>query len=254
MSSTSVSCRIRPLPHVGQALRRLLARRSSRRRPRSTRPGCGGPTRSGARCTSRGCSPSSRGRSSSHVLGDDARCGRRAPPAMACSASGLHLHEPLLARGRARRRSCSGSSGRPRARWSSTFSSSPCGLELLDERPCGTRSGPCPAYAPGLGRHPAVVVDDLHAAAGCGARPISKSFGSWAASPSRRRCRSPCPRSSSRDDRDLAVRPAAGSPSCPTRCPVALVLRVDRHGRVAEHGLGPGGGDDDAALARPRSG
>ena len=73
---------------------RLHATRSSRRTPRSTRPGCGAPTTAAARCTSRGCSPSSSGRPSSSAPGTnftsplrrglDRRLGER-----------RHLHEPL---------------------------------------------------------------------------------------------------------------------------------------------------------------
>ena len=64
----------------------------------------------------------------------------------------------------------------------------------------------------------------------------------------RRRCRSSCPRrrramigiSRFRSGRITAVA---------AQVPVALVLGVHGHGRVAQHGLGPGGGDGDAAGA-----
>ena len=56
------------------------------------------------------------------------------------------------------------------------------------------------------------------------------------------------------EDGDLAVGlPAAALSgrvtSLPMKCLVALVVRIDGDGDVAEHGLGAGGGDDDGAGA-----
>ena len=69
--------------HVGVALpalalRRLLADVGLVRR--GTRPGSGGPTRAGARCTRAGCSRASRGRPSCAAPRGGSACGRRARP------------------------------------------------------------------------------------------------------------------------------------------------------------------------------
>ena len=71
--------------------------RSSGRSRRSTRPGCGGPTRAGARCTSRGCSPSSSGRRARSARGTILMPPVCAPPRSPAPRSGFMLHEPLLA-------------------------------------------------------------------------------------------------------------------------------------------------------------
>ncbi len=150
------------LPDLVAAARRARVRRPLRaptrcRSRRSRRPGCGAPTRSGARCTSRGCSPSSRGRpcpalghearSSPLLHGLDRRLGQR-----------LHLHEPLRARGAARPPCRSGSNGPRRAWCSSIFSSRPGSSSGLHDFLRQSKRS-MPGVRPGVLVHRAVFVD-----------------------------------------------------------------------------------------------
>ena len=79
-------------------------------------------------------------------------------------------------------------------------------------------------------------------------RPISKSFGSWAGVT----LTAPVPKAGSTcASATIGIaRPVSGSSTVvPTRWLVPLVVGVDRHGGVAEHGLGSCRGDDDAVVS-----
>ena len=165
-------------PHCGHCGRdRVARRRHAAVSRRSTRRGCGGPTRAGARCTSRGCSPSSRSRSCSS-------CAGRSDPAVFDRLDGrlgerLDLHEPLLRDERLDHRLAA----------VATPDGVAVGLDPVDERrapagpprcACGLRSDRGPRTC----RPAAVILPSSPMTLRSGRlwrRPISKSFGSWPA-------------------------------------------------------------------------
>ena len=161
------------------ALGRRRARRRSPRRRRSSRPAAGGPTTAGARCTTAGCSPSSRGRRAAQRSG-----WKRTRPSRTASIAGarelVHAHEPLQrdqrldARARSGasrgRRACSGSRPAQRALAPRARRRPPRAASATVE--------PGEALARRVG-HPPVLADHRVAAARPWRRPISKSLGSW---------------------------------------------------------------------------
>ena len=133
MSSVSSSWCRWVLPHFGQTVGRFAWRRSSRRSRRSSRPGCGGPTRAGGRCTSRGCSPSSCSRSCSKRSGTKLQSRRCVTHVDGGLCQRLHLHEPLLGDHAARRWCGSGSRCRRCACSGSTLTADALRFQVFDD-------------------------------------------------------------------------------------------------------------------------
>ena len=127
-------------------MRRRLARRlllalgdEDTLRPARTRPGSGGPTTAGARCTRAGCCASTR-KTCSPIAAARTACGRVSTAAIAGSASSaaLQYHWSVS----------HGSMTTPERSWcgtisvwSSTFSIEPRGFEIGEHLSCAPRSG-----------------------------------------------------------------------------------------------------------------
>ena len=218
------------------------APRSSRRSPPpgSTRPGCGAPTRAAARCTSRGCSPASARRPSSKRSGwkrtrPVARRGQRR------LGERLHLHEPLVREARLHHR-VAAVAVRHRVRVLLHLLQQPLRRRsaCTTARRASKRSSPRNASGTssamrGLGRH---HVDARRARAAAPARSRSGRAPGVIFT-------APVPNSGSTYSSATTGmrRPVSGSStSAPTSAAVALVLRVHRHRRVAQHRLRAGGG------------
>ena len=182
---------------------------------RSTRPGCGGPTTAGARCTSPGCSSSSACTSSVHSSGTNL--------VLPCSHGGerlvgerLGLDPPLLHQHRLDHRARALAAAARHLVWLD-LAEQPAGLEVRDHRLArlvhrhadvlrGRRRASCVPCA----------IDDLEDRRGRGAgRPRSRSDRARA-SPSPRRSRTPDPATACRlercrSPRSGCARPVSGS-------------------------------------------
>ena len=182
------------------------------------------------------------------ALGVERRRGRRGPPRWPGprAASCPRTTGPTAT---ARRPCGSGSSGRPSAdgRTSPRAGPAPRGPP---RSACAPRSGRGPAYGPPSAEIVASAFMMLTLAQPCRS-PISKSLGSCAGVT----LTAPVPNAGSTySSATIGIsRPSSGSTTvAPTRSRVALVVRVHRHARVAEHRLGPGRGHDDVVAAADR--
>ena len=256
MSSTSSSWRTIGFPvfGCGEPSARSVARGDAARRPRRTRPGCGAPTRAGARCTSRARSrasrgrpwPSARARSAARRSSPPRSPARRAAPCFTNHCSLIERLDHALAAVGDRRR-C--------ARSSSTLLEQPELLERLDAPPSRAFSRGRPANGPPFSLSVPSFVEDVddrqlvaRAALVVGrvvaGRDLDRAGAERRLDASRRR------RSGSRARRSGSTTRRADQVA------VALVLGVHGDAGVAEHRLGPRGRDGRrrAPGARPRPG
>ena len=241
MSRTSGSC-VQPSPAGGSLVRADAARP---RRPGRTRPGCGGPTTAGARCTSRACCRPSRSSASTCPSGwiCDAAVADGVAGGLGQRAD---LDEPLQRQARLD----GGLAARAVADGVHVRALLGDDAALLAQRADDRRSGPRSGPGPGRGR--ATVITPRSSMIVMDGRswrwPISKSFGSCAGVT----LTAPVPNSGSTCSSATTgmVRSVSGSLIClPTRCGVPLVVGVHGDGGVTEHRLGAGRRDDEAVLA-----
>ena len=143
-------------------------------------------------------------------------------------------------------RACSAGSGRRRA-GAARSSRSAARLEVGRRSRLRASKRSRPAYGPAS----SVIVPSSSMTVTIGRPwrwPISKSFGSWAGVT----FTAPVPNAGSTNASAITgiSRPTSGRRTrLPTRCAVALVVGIHRHGRVAEHRLGPRRRDHDVPVA-----
>ena len=244
------------------ALQRLVSvSRRRRRRPARTRPGSGGPTRAGARCTRAGCSPSSRNRSSPSSSART-RCALRCTASIAglasVAASTYHWSVSKGSIGTPQRSPC-GTMWRVARSSRGAASSSIISTTLLarleavetvervhrgdqlrrrveaveEIRVAVERRSPLRRQH--VDHRQVVALADLEIVEVVRRRDLHRArallgVGIFVG-----------------DDRDAPARRAAASRACRPG-PVALVVGMHGDGGVAQHRLGPGGRDGDVAL------